>query len=402
MPIALYSPYLLTATDLNERQFRLAERGYFPDLIRRLVLLSDSSARGVQFRADEGIAISGWDGTIDQATGTNFIPTGASRWELGTNLDAASKIKSDFAKRNAPPAPPKPRGRPARQQSPAPAQGAANTVASAIAAQSPAIVPPTVAIVDPVDRTQTTLVFAVVREWPDGKQWAKDRTKDSDWKEIRVLDATDIHTWLTQQPGAHLWFSARLGKSVEGIIDLEQWWLDWSYMTMPKLRPEWLLTGREEARAQVLDWLGGTEETLPIFASSPDEARAFVAACVLSLPDTERLPALTSTFIVTDERAWMDLSYGLGKLVLLFGFESPHLNRLCASANRRGKRVILTCSQNSGSAPGVVLPPINQQQLRTELELLGMPAELAAQKAALAGQSFTSFQYSVLKFPFLG
>lgn len=53
-------------------------------------------------------------------------------------------------------------------------------------------------------------------------------------------------------------------------------------------------------------------------------------------------------------------------------------------------------------SPGVVLPPINQQQLRTELELLGMPAELAAQKAALAGQSFTSFQYSVLKFPFLG
>jgi hypothetical protein len=76
----MHLSHLITATDLTERQYRLAERGLFPDLIRCLILASDDLVRGIQFRAYESVAISGWDGIVDQAQGATHVPAGASRW----------------------------------------------------------------------------------------------------------------------------------------------------------------------------------------------------------------------------------------------------------------------------------------------------------------------------------
>lgn len=100
----MLTAHLITATELHEREVRLAERGLFPELIRRLLIASDPSVRWIHFRAHEGTAIGGWDGRIEHAHGASpYVPAGGSRWELGTNQDALTKLKADFEKRNQTP-----------------------------------------------------------------------------------------------------------------------------------------------------------------------------------------------------------------------------------------------------------------------------------------------------------
>lgn len=173
-----------------------------------------------------------------------IIPAGASRWELGTNQNALSKIKSDFEKRNTTPE---------------------------------------------VNATQIALIFAVLRRRSDKEDWAKDFTSKSLYREVHIIDADDLETWLQQHPGIHIWLSVMLGKHVEGALDLENWWLDWAYQTTPTMLPEWLLAGRTTTQISIREWLNGTNDTLSVFASTTDEARALVAASILTLPDEEKL-----------------------------------------------------------------------------------------------------------------
>ena len=400
-----HSPYRVTASDLTERHYRLFERGLFPDLIRRLILLSDNSVRDIQFRAHESIAISGWDGSIDYAKGSTYVPTGASRWELGTNQDAAGKVKSDFEKRNAPTSVLKKRGRPKKNVDSATfAKSASDSLVAQSAGRSAMLQEvEELVLVDSVNRSQTTLVFVVGREWPGGKKWASTQTLKSEWNAIKVIDATDLHTWLTQHSGVHLWFSRELGKPVIGTNDIENWWLDWTCTSSLNIQSDWLLVGRSEHRDNLLKWLSSKEEAFPVFGSSAEEARAFIAASIMALSEEERLPLLGRIVIVSREEVWEQLVWEEKKLVLIFDFESNRQDRLCASATRRGHQVILACSKGlTGTEVSAdVLPAIKPEELQAKLEQLGMPTDIAAFNALMTSRLFTNPDSQSMKWPFL-
>ncbi|MBF9239517.1 hypothetical protein I2I05_19140 [Hymenobacter sp. BT683] len=393
----LHSPHLVTATDLTERHYRLEERGLFPDLVQRLILSSDLSVRGLQFRSYESIAISGWDGIVEQADGSTFVPTGASRWEIGTNVDAQSKVKSDFEKRNAPPAPPKKRGRP-KKNPPA-------TSAVGVTAVGAPTAPP-VGIVSPeelVFRGKTTLVFVIGREWPDNRTWAAAQTKANEWKAIRVFDASDIYTWLTQHPGLHLWLSRQMGKPVRGTNDLENWWADWAFSINIRIQPDWLIAGRQQHRDRLIEWLKEGDAIFPIFGKSTREAQAFLAACVMSLAEDDRLTLLGRIVLVAREDVWEELVWEEKKLILVFDFLSERQYVLCSMAARQGHRVIITNpQQDERNIPSnSLLPPIGVEELRALLIQQGMPAQLASTNTQLASQLFTGSNSQVMKWPFL-
>lgn len=346
---------LITAQDLHDRSFRLAERGIFPDLIRRLIIASDKSVRWLHFRAHEGTAIGGWDGRIDQADGAiPYVPTGPSRWELGTNQDALTKIKSDFDKRNATPEP---------------------------------------------NADQITLVFAVVRRRADKEEWAKELTVKSAYKEVHIIDADDLETWLPQHPGIHIWLSVMLGKYVEGAQDLENWWLDWANQTAPVMQTAWLLAGRTAAQTRLTSWLSdaaGDPKPHSVFASTADEARAFIAACILTLPTEQREAWLTRTIVVTSELIWEQLIRTEEKLLLIPQFESDRLGQLCAAATRQRHRVLLPRPGSEAKTTDEVVPPLSREALQEALENVGFPKLDAAEKASLARRSFTAFHRTLL------
>lgn len=376
---------LISATDLHDRSFRLAERGLFPELIRRLILASDSSVRWLHFRGHEGTAIEGWDGSIDQANGAApYVPAGPSRWELGTNKNAPSKIKSDFEKRNAAPVVKAKKGR-----KPKAVPGAVPEPEAPIATPEP--------LLPSVDRSKTSLVFVVARRWSEKEEWARKQTAETDWHEIHVIDADDLETWLQEYPAVHIWLSVQLNTYVNGALDLNTWWLDWAHQTNPAMQPAWLLAGRTAVNSRITKWLEGTEDTLSVFASTSDEARAVIAASILLLPEQQREVILTHTIVVSDEGIWQQLVRYPKKLMLIPDFESNKLSQLVAAATRNGHRVILPCpSTEARPTDDTVLPHLSREKIQEELEKVGLPQLDAAEKAHLARRSFTAFQRSFL------
>ena len=378
---------LITGTDLHERYYRHFERGLFPDLIRRLILASDKSVRWLHFRAHEGTALAGWDGLIDQADGaTPYVPAGTSRWELGTNQDAAGKIRSDFAKRDAPPIIKAKKGR-AKSKAAAAPEPAEPASAAALA---PDPVKPT------LDRPTTSLVFVVGRRWEGKEDWAREQTVDSEWRAVYVLDADDLETWLGQHPAIHIWLSTQMGKHVQGALDLENWWQDWAHQSQPLMQPDWLLAGRLATVNRFSSWVRGTDGTLSVFASTADEARAVIAACILTLPDAEREALLTRTLVVTDKEAWAQLARSPEALLLIPDFESANFSQLVAAATRNGHRVLLPRPTTEARNTDEVVTHLGREALETALKQAGFSSLDAAEKAMLARRSFTAFHRSIL------
>jgi len=376
---------LISATDLHDRSFRLAERGLFPELIRRLILASDSSVRWLHFRGHEGTAIEGWDGSIDQANGAApYVPAGPSRWELGTNKNAPSKIKSDFEKRNAAPVVKAKKGR-----KPKAVPGAVPEPEAPIAIPVP--------LLPSVDRSKTSLVFVVARRWSEKEEWARKQTADTEWKEVHVIDADDLETWLQEYPAVHIWLSVQLSTYVNGALDLNTWWLDWAHQTSPVIQPTWMLAGRSAVHSRITNWLNGNDDTLSVFASTSDEARAVIAASILLLPEQEREAIITHTIVVSDEVIWQQLVRYQKKLLLIPDFESNKFSQLVAAATRNGHRVILGRPATTATPDDKVVPPLNREELQKELQDFGLQSLDAGEKASLARRSFTAFHRTLLK-----
>ncbi len=343
---------LISAIDLIERNYRLNERGVFPDLVRRLILRSDPSVKWVHFRAYEGVAIGGYDGSIDTAEGASpYVPSGPSRWELGTNLNAPDKIKSDFRKRNK--------------------KAAAHD-------------------------SDATLVFVVARRWAEKEDWAREQTGASFWREVRVLDADDLEMWMQAHPAIHIWFSNQLGKYSSGITDIESWWQDWAHQTEPVMQPSIVLAGRNTTQEYIGKWLTSEEKTVSVFASTADEALAVVAAVVLRLPEEQRESVLTRIVVVREPEAWRQLVLANPSLILIPDFANAEISILVSAATRQGHRVILPRPATQAQKASFIVSPLQREAIEQELKAVGLPELEAAEKAKLARHSFTAFQRSLL------
>jgi hypothetical protein len=54
-------------------------------------------------RGGEGVGLPGYDGIVEAARATSFVPYGLSVWEMGTSEDAAGKATEDYDTRTADP-----------------------------------------------------------------------------------------------------------------------------------------------------------------------------------------------------------------------------------------------------------------------------------------------------------
>lgn len=70
-----------------------------PALIRRLILETAPAVTELNFPADGGVASGEFDGIVNNAASSLFVPEGVSCWELSVEKDANGKANADFAKR---------------------------------------------------------------------------------------------------------------------------------------------------------------------------------------------------------------------------------------------------------------------------------------------------------------
>jgi hypothetical protein len=147
-------------------------RHTLPLLIRNLIRRTVPSPVSLNFPAAEQVQRPGFDGVVETATGNEFVPAGASRWEIGADRDPKSKAEKDFAKRTAD--------------------------------------------VSPEERNRAVFVFVTPRVWLKKDEWAQEKRSSSGWRDISVLDANDLRDKMRSLCGASDVTVRRLKKWILG------------------------------------------------------------------------------------------------------------------------------------------------------------------------------------------
>lgn len=340
------SPLLVNATDLSEWANRLDSKAHLPDLVRRIVHSSLAKLDRIEFRAGEGVSISGFDGIVSTPSGSTYVPDGISVWELGTNVKIKSKADDDYTKR--------------------------------------------VTDSEGLDTACCTFVFVTPRRWGGKNKWSTLRRKEGIWRDVRVYDADDLEQWLYLTPNVHLWISERLGKHPHNVRSLEDYWKDWSQGTNPPLTPGFILAGRTSFIGTVEKFLDAPGSTLGLRADSSDEALAVYTASVLCLPEEKQRRYLSRSVIVDEPSAWLRLVTSLTHLVLIPRFEiGPEHN----SAIRQGHHVVMPLGlTDMGGEHTVDVPRISVDELQNSLIGEGIPFETAREVATEARHSISAYR----------
>ncbi|MDR5815078.1 helix-turn-helix domain-containing protein [Caballeronia sp. LZ033] len=230
------------AEDLSDWANRVDGAFSLPTLIEFLVRAVHGTAVRLRFPSDEGVLHPGWDGRTETEGKSIYVPQGEAGWEIGTQrTNIQRKATEDYKKRTENPA--------------------------------------------PLDPHTSTYIFVTPRHWPDKDAWAKARTDERVWREVRAYDADDLVHWIEQAPAVGLWLATRLGKRPDGTRELEGFWEEWSRATQWPLTEDLVLCDRDQDSAAVFRWLRGEPSVLSLQATTVEEVVAFFHATVNMLPD---------------------------------------------------------------------------------------------------------------------
>ncbi len=339
----MYNPHLAEVSDIEEWADNIDSRSEFPNLIRRLILAT-ADVKDIHIRAQEGTDYSGWDGRVKAEEGGSHVPEGRSGWEMGTGQNPKSKAESDYEKRTEDP--------------------------------------------DPFDPSEDAFVFCTPRRWANKDDWVDEKREEGEWRDVRAYDADDLATWLANAPGVHLWLSLKIGMPVSGVQDVFSWWEDWKEVTSPELTADVLLSGRSQARAELLGRLGEESTVTSVHAESMEEARAFIAAS-LSSPEASSEGVFGQAIIVKTKEAWRYYSKQDSDLVLIPQFRDPALFQ---SAVKSGHHVVLPAGENYSGDADVNVSRVSVMEAREKFEEEGLSGPEARHYAGLLRRSLLAFR----------
>ena len=296
-----------------------------PKLVRSLVHATTGSGCSAEFPAMEDAQNSGWDGLVENPAASAYVPVGRSAWELSADANPQSKAETDYRKRTG-----NPLG---------------------------------------LEPAKTTLVFVMLRKWPQKRQWVASKNQEGVWAKVVVYDATDLEQWLDLAPEAAIWMAARIGRATPGVRSLDTFWHEYSMSTSPPINPPLLLAGRGAAANKVGEWLETGSGVLRVLADSTDEAIAFMAAVGITR-STHSGNLLTNTIVVNDAEQARQLMTTSHRLTFVWQIEDPSL---LGTIIDKGHRSFVPVSRSTAGAEHADL----------ELPRLGRAEFVAAIKDAL-------------------
>jgi len=208
-----------------------------PLLVKKLILAS-CKPTNIKFSSGDAISIGGWDGVLAVDIGNEFIPTGKSGWEIGTDNAVNGKADSEYSKRSRKP--------------------------------------------DPFKLDETTFVFVTSRLWTKRNDWVHAKQATKKWKDVKGINAEDLQNWLETCPSVHRWFSELLGKRFSDLWDVEQAWQVFAKATSINVTTEFLLHGRDDESRSLANLASGVPNIYRVRSSSKKEAYGFILASLMS------------------------------------------------------------------------------------------------------------------------
>jgi hypothetical protein len=328
----------------------IGARSEFPRLIRRLILETGRGVVHLGFPAGEGVAVGGWDGSVRATEPTAFIPRGLSLWELSVGKSVGKKADIDYRKR--------------------------------------------LTTVDGSPTTGCTYVGASLRRWRDRNTWARERTAEGRWAEVRAYGLDDIETWFETAPVTHAWISEELGLGPYGLRAAESWWASWASASTPGVAASLVLAGRTAFVEELQTRLEGTPQLTTVKAGSVEDVLAAVAAVGIQAATNGDPRLLARTAFIDDLQTWRALAVHPGELLLVAAAE----NVIVEASSESVHHVIVPVA--GGIDADIELPPIDSNDAAVALKAAGIDDDRRAEELGrLARRSLVAFRRNIANKP---
>lgn len=346
---ALAKPYVplflqLKAKDIEDWSENISARTRLAVFLRTLVNSTGLKLTRIEFPGNDDAERPGWDGFVEAEEATPWIPLGKSGWEFGVNQEPKKKADQDYTK--------------SIKQIP-----------------------------EDRERQEITFVFVTPRRWDGKAVWEKQRRAERKWKDVRVLDASDLEQWLEQSIPAQAWLANERGQPSQGVWSLDTCWQEWEADCDPKPISALFDAAVERARPIVKTKLSKSpSEPLVISADSTLEALAFLH-CLFSLDD----PDLS---LFRDRLIVFNTPGTLSKLVT----NSPHfiaivptrdVEKELAQHGQKLRSVIIYPRNATNAVPDIILEPLGYGQFSRALQAMGCNHEEIQRRSRESGRSLT-------------
>ena len=226
----------VSALQLSEWGRTRRAEGELPELVSRLIRSELFAAGFIRAPSDERIIEPGPDIAVTAPRRTRHIPEGPSVWEVGTAKDVRKKAKGDVERHHVP------------------------------AGWQP---------------DTTSFVFVTTESWTGANEWTFQQRAEHPWRSIRVLDATDLQSWIEESLGVQIWLMDRMGLKREGFQWLREAVQEWGSVADPPLKPSLLEPSVQRHFTAWREWVhSDPDKPLTIIGESRGEARLFIQALV--------------------------------------------------------------------------------------------------------------------------
>lgn len=361
--------HIVKASDLERYADTRESEAVIPELVYWLVKQSTPPPTVCRIPYGDVVNQPGWDGLVEiERSFLEYVPQGASYWEIGTGSDPQAKATSDFKKRTE--------------------------------------------ALSEVERKNSTYVFVTPRSagsggWDEPRQttWLKAR-RDCGWGAIKIIDGVKLADWLRDFPAVGRWMAKKLGltSTLGGLSTPTEHWdlvLIESVSDDPPLPPKLFTEGRMNACEALSSVFDGKTQTLLMFAESPQDVADFVAAYLMTLnSDLSRLYSNRCLYI-TEEDAWRSVVSSRVCQVLVadprLGLETEERADLQALARKNGHSMIIPlCGAWAKEGPEIIkLRSPSQSQIEAVLKEAGFLEVRARELARIGGNMISALRRSL-------
>ncbi len=331
-------------------------RAELPALLRRLVHSTGKDLTKVDFPAYDNAQRHGWDGQVVAGEATPWIPRGESGWEFGCDQDPAIKAEGDYK---------------------------ARCETDVITAEQ---------------RKAITFVFVTPRNWPGKDGWAEKKRKESIWKDVRAIDASDLEQWLEQSVATQGWFAERIGIPAAGVETLDESWRRWSADCQPALPESLFKAAVAASKARLLTWLTQPPGTaLVVTADSIEEGLAFLA---VALKDVGKTPNeyFDRALVLKTEESLKRTTTGVPDFIAITTTADVEK----AAAGVQNTHHLITLRHHNtigGGEPDIALDLIDDETFREALQEMGIDHADAPNYARQTGNSATILRRHLSRIP---
>lgn len=353
-PAPYAPPFLqIKANDIVEwADNTLSARSRLPVLLRTLVNSTGYKLTRCEFHGNDDSQRAGHDGYVEAEGATQWIPDGKSWWEFGVDVGVKGKADSDYVK--------------------------------------------SCGQLTPRERSETTFVFVTPRRWQTKDSWEKSRKEEKKWKNVRVLDASDLEQWLEQSIPAQAWLANELKIDSDGVKSLDACWREWIVDCDPIPDAPLFQSTIDTLHSQKKKILSEPSQPFRIAADSVIEALAFLS-CLFSKDDKELFALRDKVVAFGKVGVLTKLAKNAAHFVAII--TSPDIEKEFAALAKKPRAIVLYPRNVVSVEPDLTLEPLSYNSFREAFKDSGISSDRIDRLSEESGRSLTVLRRRLSKTP---